>query len=164
MTVGYGMLPLLLLMADIAPPGAFPSPWAQFSRSRSLVHVTETVDIATADKGSRAAFRYRMRLTRQTLNGALQVRYADSAKCPAIQSVISSMKNIKVPAPAPFGSWDGLLRIRVHDGIEYSLSAPSSDSNGQMTISSNLGSPLAAWVDTSLKKLELFWIATPIQQ
>ena len=157
------MLPLLVLMADIAPPDAFLSSWAQFSRSRSLIYVTETVDVATAERGSNNTFRYRLRLTRKTLNGVPQVRYADSVNCPAIQNVITSMKSIKMPAPAPYGLWDGPLRIRVHDGIGYSLSAPSSDSNGQMTISSNMGSSLAAWVDTSLKKLERCWMAAPIQ-
>jgi hypothetical protein len=63
------MLPLIVLMADIAQPDAFLSSWAQFSRSRSLVYVTETVDIATAHKGSNTAYRYRLRLTRKALNG-----------------------------------------------------------------------------------------------
>jgi hypothetical protein len=157
------MLPLLIFLADIAQPDAFLSSWAQFSRSRSLIYVTETVDVATAERGDSTAYRYRLRLIRKTLNGVPQVQYADSVKCPAIQNVITSMKSLKMPAPAPYGSWDGRLRIRVHDGIGYSLSAPSSDSNGQMTISSNMGSPLAAWVDTSLKKLEPCWKAVPVQ-
>jgi hypothetical protein len=155
------MLPLLVLMADIAPPDAFLSSWAQFSRSRSLIYVIETVDVATVERGSANTFRYKLRLTRKNLKGARQVRYADSGNCPAIQNVIKSMKSLKMPAPAPYGWWDGPLRLRVQDGIGYSLSAPSSDSNGQMTISSNMGSPLAAWVDSALKKLEPCWIAAP---
>ena len=155
------MLPLLVVMADIAPPDAFPSSWAQFSRSRSLIFVTEDVDIALAERGSNTTYRYRLRLTRRTLNGVPQVRYADSVKCPAIQNVITSMKSLKMPAPAPYGWWDGPGRVIMEDGIRYSLSAPASDINGEMTISANMGSPLAAWVDSSLNKLELCWTNAP---
>ncbi|WP_375509253.1 hypothetical protein, partial [uncultured Caballeronia sp.] len=61
------------------------------------------------------------------------------------------MADIKMPSPAPYGVL-GSSDIITSDGTDYSLTAPSSDNMGNITVTSNEGSPLAAWIDSSLKQ------------
>ncbi len=150
------MLTVLLASVISAAPSDLPRSWAQFSRSGALNHVSETVDIATGDKGKDAEFRYVLRRTKLTLSAEPEVAWADSETCPAVRSVIVAMRGIQMPSPAPYGLPDGSAVITL-DGTGYSLTAPSSDNMGKLTISSNIGSPLASWVDTSLKQLESCW-------
>ncbi|WP_448664218.1 hypothetical protein ACG3SL_05950 [Sphingomonas sp. CJ20] len=150
------MLPALLLLLQAAPEPSLPRQWAEFSRAGALSHVRETVAIATADRQGATQFRYRLRLTRETLGKPNEVRWADSAECPAIHAVMAKMRDIRMPAPAPFGV-PGDNAVIVLDGVGYSLTAPSSDAAGALTIRSNMGSSLAAWVDASLSQLAPCW-------
>jgi hypothetical protein len=43
------------------------------------------------------------------------------------------------------------------DGTGYSLRAPTGFANGTLTITSNVGSPLAAWIDGAFRTLEPCW-------
>ena len=150
------MLALLLAFTSNAAQPELPRQWAQFSRSGALSHVSETVDIATGDNGNSADFRYILRFTKRSLRGDPQIAWADSATCPAVRSVMVSMRNIRMPSPTPYGLPGQAMTITL-DGTGYSLTAPSSDNMGKLTISSNIGSPLASWVDASLKQLESCW-------
>jgi len=150
------MLAVLLALVNGPVLPELPRQWAQFSRSGSLNHVSETIDIATGDRGEDAEFRYILRRTKNSLNAEPEIAWADSATCPAVRSVIASMRKIQVPSPAPYGL-EGESTAITLDGTGYSLTAPSSDNMGKLTISSNIGTPLAAWVDTPLKQLETCW-------
>lgn len=150
------MLAFLLVLLGSDLQSELPRKWAQFSRAGALNHVTETIEIATGRGTTGAEFRYTLRLTRRALEAKPEIRWADSATCPAVRSVIVAMRDIKMPSPAPYGLPDRSASITL-DGTAYSLTAPSSDDMGSLTISSNTGSSLAAWVDTSLKQLESCW-------
>lgn len=153
------MLPItLLLLLGAETPAARPEPWASFSRSGALSHVRETVEIATGKRRSKTEFPYMLRYTRTVLQGAPTIIDADIASCPAIGAVVASMQTLKMPTPAPYGLPTDSLSITA-DGALYTLSAPSSDTMGRFTISSNVGSPLAAWVDAALRQLSPCWSA-----
>jgi hypothetical protein len=152
------MLILLFVLADGASQTELPRQWAQFSRAGALSHVSETVDIATGDRAGSKEFPYTLRFTRRRLDAIPEIRWADSATCPAIRTVIADMPNIRMPAPAPYGLPDQPLTITM-DGARYALSAPSSDNMGRMSLSSNVGSPLAVWIDAAFEKLKPCWQA-----
>jgi hypothetical protein len=154
------MLSLLLALQVAPAPPELPRQWAQFSRAGALSHVRETVDIATGPRSEARAFRYTLRFTRQRGDAAPVTSWTDSATCPAVRAVIADMPNIKMPQPAPYGLSDGPLSVTM-DGTRYALSAPSSDNMGRVSISSNVGSPLAAWVDTAFEKLKPCWQTKP---
>jgi hypothetical protein len=154
------MLPVIFVLLQSAAQPELPRQWAQFSRSGALSHVSETVDIATADRGNSRAFRYTLRLTRARLGAEPTVTWADSASCPAVQPVIAGMRDIRMPTPAPYGVPGGEAMTLTLDGARYTLAAPSSDNMGRLTISSNIGSPLAAWVDAALQQLAPCWTGT----
>jgi hypothetical protein len=153
------MLTLLLVLATAAAQPDLPRQWAQFSRAGALSHVRETVDIATGNRSGSKEFPYTLRFTIRRLDGIPEISWADSTTCPAIPALMADMPNIKMPSPAPYGLPDQPLMITV-DGATYTLSAPSSDSMGRLTISSNVGSPLAAWVDAAFVKLKPCWKPT----
>ncbi|WHU01330.1 hypothetical protein [Sphingomonas sp. NIBR02145] len=153
------MLAVLLAFMNDPALSDLPRQWAQFSRTGALNHISENIDIATGDRGTDAEFRYILRRTKNSLNAVPEIAWADSATCPAVRSVIASMRKIQVPSPAPYGLEDKSTALTL-DGTGYSLTAPSSDNMGKLTISSNIGTPLAAWVDTSLKQLEACWRTT----
>lgn len=149
------MLAILALLAATADQAPLPMQWAQFSRSPALRGVSETVDVATGNRVSNE-FPYRLRLTIYPKQGEPTVKWTNSAACPAARVVVASMTSIKMPSPAPYGVPGGSQSITV-DGTQYSLTAPSSDNMGKITISSNVDSPLAAWIDASLKQLAPCW-------
>jgi hypothetical protein len=159
LTMELPMLPILLVLAEVAAQAPLDRQWAQFSRAGALSHVREVVEIATGHQKGSTGFPYKLRFTRRTLDGNLEVKWTDSATCPAAPSVIASMQNIKMPSLAPYGVSSESMVITL-DGTGYSLTAPSSDNMGKITISSNVGSPLAAWIDATFKKLESCWKAT----
>jgi hypothetical protein len=68
------------------------------------------------------------------------------------------MRNIPVPKFAPIGSSGGAPVII--DGIAYSLRSYSDE--GTLTAETNLGTPLATWIEEALKVLDSCWTkATP---
>jgi len=150
------MLTVLLALVNGAASADLPRQWAQFSRSGALSHVSETVDIATDDRGKDSKFRYVLRRTKRKLNAEPEVVWADSETCPAVRSLIVAMRTIQMPSPAPYGLPGESAAITL-DGTGYSLTAPSSENMGKLTISLNIGSSLASWVDSSLKQLESCW-------
>jgi hypothetical protein len=67
------------------------------------------------------------------------------------------MAAVNLPAPAPYGIGKGSYIVL--DGIEYRLKAPASYAGapGTVEITSNIGTPLANWVEASLVALEPCW-------
>jgi hypothetical protein len=146
MATGLG-LALMLLQPSMAAPE-----FATFSKSASLIYITETARISLIQPTTAAGRRsYGIRYTWQRqFPATTKTKWIDSAECPVIDEVIASMNGLEMPHPTPYGV--GIPPPIVVDGTTYSLT-PSSYSNGQLTISSNIGSPLAAWIDDAFAKI-----------
>lgn len=149
------MLLIIALLQTAVPLPPLPRRWAQFSRAGALNHITETVEIATGDRDASNDFPYRLRLIKQSTEGN-EVWMADSENCPVILDVVKSMKNIKMPTFAPYGI-PGQSTKSMFDGTGYSLSAPTSDIAGEVTVSSNNRSSIAIWIDASFIQLTPCW-------
>lgn len=143
---------------DTFAEGAF----AHFSRALVLAHSSETVDVAIVHAPySTTAPAYVMRLTRRRLQRPDELFWADSRTCPAMRPVLDTMRALESPHPQvpgidPYG--DIIL-----DGAGYRLTVRARFANGQdgdLTYSSNVGTPLAAWVGRSLAALAPCWSAT----
>lgn len=126
--------------------------FAQFVRSQSLIYITETVDISI-DRSERAnPLQYKIRYRwRQQMNSKQIDVDSDSRDCPAIRQIVATMAKIPMPQPAPVldsePSGPPML-----DGNYYELRVPSSF-KGRVSITSNVGTPLAVWVDDALTAL-----------
>lgn len=168
------MIPALMLLAALPPaPAILPAPlppapapdpfgqraWAHFSRSPALRGTSERVDVATSgvDPKSHVLF-YAMRLTRTRFSQPDTVLWADSRTCPAVRPALAALGTLAMPRPsAPGIDPPGDM---VLDGVGYALAMPgrfAGGGEGQFSVSSNIGTPLAAWVDRSLKALEPCW-------
>lgn len=141
------MIPLVLALVASATDEA----WAEFSRADPLSQVNETVEVRSVP--GRAE--YQLTYTRQSKRKT-ETFTTTSTICPYARPVIGSMRGLNMPPLAPFGV-DGNRRGSVQDGAMYTLRAPTDSSDGQITVSSNIGTPLAAWEDKALGALELCW-------
>jgi hypothetical protein len=128
--------------------------WGHFARSGTLSHLDEQVSIAN-DSTENNQFEFKLRYTRTSLNDK-EILWANSRTCPAIKPLLRSMRDIQMPKPQPFGIDDMDAEITL-DGAGYVLDVPSNFANGRLTISSNVGSPLATWIDGALKALDRCW-------
>lgn len=160
---------LLVLLLQAASP-VLPQPradgfsqraWGHFSRSPLLGHASEIVDV-TIDYDRRThASTYALRLTRKRFSQAGEVLWADSRTCPAVRRVLTSMQTLALPSITVPGldRYPGNIVI---DGVAYSLRAPAlfvGRGGGQAVFTSNVGTPLATWVDRSLAALGPCWSA-----
>lgn len=148
------IFPLLLAAAATQGPS-----WAHFSRAQMLAGIDERVEIFSGRRNG-GDFRYIFSLSTTKHKGHPAIQWADSTSCPAIPAIVAGMRRIAMPRPAPYGV-PGEPAVIVVDGSMYELAAPSSDVMGQMTISSNEGSPLSAWVDAALTRLGPCWSTSP---
>ncbi len=159
------LLAFALQVADApsAPRDTFAErAFAHFSRAPALAHSSETVDVALAYAPySTAPAAYTMRLTRRRFRQPDAIVWADSRSCPAMRQVLDTMRALASPHPQvpgidPYG--DIIL-----DGTGYRLTTKArfaGGCDGHLTYSSNIGTPLAAWVDRSLAALAPCWSAT----
>ena len=148
------MILILLMQTAQVDAVTLPGAWATFTRAGALSHVNETVEIAT-DNTERDHFDYKLRFTRTTLRDR-EILWTNSRTCPAVRPMLQQMRDIAMPRPAPYGV-EGEETEIVMDGAYYELQAPSNFSNGNLTITSNVGSPLATWVDDAFVKLAACW-------
>jgi hypothetical protein len=153
------LLVLASLAATPAPDSFAQRAWGRFSRYVYLRHSGETVEIATAAADPQThVLSYTMRLTRTRFSQPDEVLWADSRTCAAMRPVLVAMQDVPMPRPSVPGLDKNDINI-VLDGADYRLRVPGRFGAGgaQLEISSNVGTPLAAWVGRSLAALEPCW-------
>ncbi|WP_010184185.1 hypothetical protein [Sphingomonas sp. PAMC 26605] len=164
---GIAMLLALALQAASTLPapgdGFAEHAFAHFSRAPALAHSSETVDVALAYVPySTAPAAYTMRLTRRRFQQSDAIFWADSRSCPAMRPVLDAMRAVALPNPrVPGIDSDGDI---IMDGAGYRLTTMARFADGQdgeLGYSSNVGTPLAAWVDHSLAALARCWSSRP---
>jgi hypothetical protein len=83
--------------------------------------------------------------------------WAESRTCPAVVPMLAAARRIPMPRVAPYGVSDDPI-IVTGDGRSYMLQAPATwPSVGEVTVTSNEGTPLAEWMNASLTALEPCW-------
>ena len=139
-------LALLAVQAQPADDG-----WARFSAHHYLPHVDIDVAIGTtrSDKGD---VTYWVRRSTRRPRQWVEVSSTDSVRCPAILEMVRSMRDLPVPRPAP-PLQDSTDIVVTADGTGYELHAPIASPGMDVTLSSNVGTPLADWVEGSLTAL-----------
>lgn len=142
----------MMLAAALSPDLVVPSAdIARFERSASLIYITDTVTIST-DKPDPTTNTMTYKAHYTWLAQVQDLRreaWIDSRTCPQLADVVTSMKAIEMPKPAP----DMVSRPMTLDGVYYALETVTDFSNGTVKVVSNVGSPLATWVDNALAKL-----------
>lgn len=136
--------------------------WAEFGIDASRSRSSRLVEIGTIPRSAgETGLAYWLRLTERSADGTEQVRYTDTRACAAASSVIAAMEELQVPSGrAPHNSQ---VRFLTLDGAHYTLRMPVDlgEGRGEVSLSSNIDTPLAAFVDESLVRLEKCWSVTP---
>lgn len=159
----------LLMFAAAASGGSNSlAPWATFSRAMAFEPTFVQVEIGTACGTGHTNCLYWFRRSVISRNSAAKaVDWTDTRRCPAALQVIEEMATVPPPTIKP-PRIDGKAEdiIITADGGSYVLesSARYDRTIGpEIKFSSNVGTPLAKWVDRSLSALNPCWSATPTQ-
>lgn len=135
--------------------------FAHFSRHPALVrdHAHVAVGVLERDRQSGQTIYWACRTT-ETREGK-SVTWTDSRACPALRGVLLDMRQLPRPVIAVPGMEDAPLPLTL-DGVDYRLSTTAHYASGgvELSFNSNVGSPLAAWVEASLRSLDRCWTAT----
>lgn len=143
-----------LLVVSPIPSNLGPA-WAEFSRAPAARLTKTNVEVGTLGydrQRARLDFWLRRTVTRG-INQEEQIVWTDTRTCARARPLLASIRDIPVPKFAPIGSSKGPPVIL--DGIGYSLKTYSDD--GMLTEGTNIGTPLAEWIEAALKTLEPCW-------
>ena len=150
---------MTLIIAALVAVSPIPSElgpaWAVFSQAPALRHTTTKVEVGTLgyDKGRGQLDFWLRRTVSKPLGAGEDVTWADTRSCAGARPLLASIRDIPVPKFAPIGSSGG-APVTV-DGISYSLRTYSDE--GHLTAETNIGTPLANWVEGALKTLSGCW-------
>jgi hypothetical protein len=138
------------------------TPWAEFSARPMLARrVTETIVQVGALPldGAGEGFEHWFRKTTRFFGGGARVQWTDTRSCAAARAVLSNMHALEMPRLVGGGA----IEVRA-DGVLYALTADAryrSGRQGQLSVNTPGGTPLADWVERSLAELEACWSHLP---
>jgi hypothetical protein len=150
------MMPLMLAAgATFDPQSSFA--WAEFSADPSRGGEAHKVEIGTVPgRTEPGEYVYWLRLT-TSKGGQDVVSYADTRTCSAAKEVIARMEGLGVAQGAAPHNW-GNIAITA-DGTLYRVRMPVryGDLTGEAMLRTNVGTPVAAFVEQSLNDLRPCW-------
>lgn len=154
------MLPLFAA-AFALPSVDLTHPWLTFTREPALERNITTVDVGPLQNTQKKLIYVFRRTFRH--GESTEVSWADTRTCPAAMWVVEEAINVPPPRVQVPGVADpeaGNAVTLTMDGIGYSLSGGArygSRISSTIRFTSSMGTPLAAWVEESLRRLELCW-------
>ena len=156
------MIGTALIALAAAAPGLGDG-FAQFSRSPALrkERVEVAVGVLGTDRASGKTLYWARRVV--TDRSGPVTTFADSNTCPSIHHVLDGLAKLEVPTPqVPGLNQPDEFKI-IMDGTGYRLTASTQYAGqlGQVTFGSNIDTPLAAWIDDSLARLQGCWTHLP---
>ncbi|MEA3045880.1 MAG: hypothetical protein QOJ53_212 [Sphingomonadales bacterium] len=155
------MLPFLIaatLSAQIAPAPLLVRPGLLRVRISSALGRSEIeVEIGVLQR-QRSTRHYWFRRA-SARDGFGPPEYATTAECPIAHDRLESLEQIPMPVPDLPGFGRESTQI-ILDGAQYVLETPALHQDGQsgdLKLTSNVGSPLARWIDALIAALEPCW-------
>lgn len=153
---------MLVVLAGATQPteraGNYPA--LMFSRDPQLRGVREEVQIGLLDydaktKGSTIWAQH----SSKSRNGMVITRWTESRTCPALIESMQILRSLEMPRPDPPGIPALASEITV-DGVSYNLEGYGAfgAASARYALSSNLGTPLALWIDATLENLQPCWV------
>lgn len=130
-----------------------------FDDTTSKVTVAAPADLETLE---RETYLFRRSVTSRE-NGGTLYSYTSTSACPAALRPLRQFARLRMPRPhlPAFGREEG---ITVMDGAQYVLRGHAMHANGEIRdfeIESNVGTPLAQWVDSMVAALQRCWTPAP---
>ena len=135
-------------------------PLLTFSRAPSFDPRKVKVEVGVIRAGSRSNYWLKRTVVQKN---AKSVWWTDTVRCPAARTVLVEARNLAMPRVSVPGLENDELII-TGDGVLYQLVGSAEypgESAYDFEMQSNSGSPLAQWVDNSLRSLEPCWTTAP---
>lgn len=129
--------------------------WAKFSAHHALSHVDVDVEVGTAEQAAGEPV-YWIRRSIRKLRQKSQTTQVDTKSCPQMLRALRALRDLPMPRPN-LPPLPGDEVIITADGTAYSLTISAAypgASAGDVTVASNVDTPLAAWVDDALATLD----------
>ena len=154
------MFVVVALLVSAAASGTEPTrpTWITVTKDPAAVREKTTLAFGTLGVVRHKPFQlaYYAKRTIQRREDAPQVQWASSSSCPALTTSLGRLRNLSAPRidvpgfPPVKGGMDENV---VTDGIIYTLKLD------RLSYSTNIGSGLADWTETTLRALEPCWRA-----
>lgn len=152
---------LLAVTAILAQP-TFPTgcTGVQFSRAPAMAGRTERVSICPDPDGGRGDVLFRRSSTARGVPATIS--YARTSTCPAARAQLEALESLTMPRPDVPGFRDE-LQVNTLDGASFRLEAPAlyGPRRTDLILESNVGTPLARWISTTLAALAPCWREPP---
>jgi len=152
----------LLAMFASATSGDI-DPYLSFSRAPAFDHRVTTVEIGTLE-ASGAEWQYWFRRT-VSLGKRKATSWTETRNCPAARWVVEEAAKLEPPnllIPGVREKSVGDAIVVTADGVGYTVIADMSHygerKTDELRFGTNVNTPLAAWVDESLRRLEACWV------
>ena len=131
-------------------------PWMTFSRSPAFDRRVVIVEVGTLKRADEIGYWFKR--TVRTSNSKA-VWWTDTTRCGDARSILVAVRRLEMPrVEVPFLEKDEI--IITADGVGYGLQArgeyPGTSAH-PLEVYSNEGTPLASWVNQSLRTLEACW-------
>ena len=148
----------IAFLLSVAASGTQPSrpPWITVTKDPATVRERTTLAFGTLGVARQKPFElaYYAKRTIQRREEAPQVQWAESSSCPALTTSLGRLRDLSAPRidlpgfpPVEGGMYENI----VIDGIIYTLKLD------RLSFSTNIGSGLAEWTETTLRALEPCW-------
>ncbi len=149
----------LLLAALAAAQPVMDCDTISFSRSPALRRSSEQVGICNDPDSTPTA---RHHLFRRTTTNPERITYASTRTCPAARAQLEALERLELPVPDVPGLGNDLQVITM-DGAGYRLRANAlyGQHGADIAVGSNIGTPLARWIDATLAALAPCWRDRP---
>lgn len=149
-------MPLIAtLVGAAALASANDDSWAKFSAHHALSHVDVDVEIGWGERTQGEPV-YTIRRSIRKLRQKAQTTQTDTKSCPRMLAALRALRDLPMPRPS-MPPLPGDEVIITADGTAYSLTISATypgASAGDLTVGSNVDTPLAAWVDDALATLD----------
>jgi len=157
----------LAALAARAEPVWAPPPLVTFERYPLLYGDRVKVDVELLPPPKAGPRQYAFKRVFVGPNGEDegQPYYTDTIYCPQALRSLQQLTNLPGPQPGMEGLEKGPAEGSLRDGVVYRLSVATTPpySFGDMTLRSNTGTPLARWVNETLKTLKPCWRPTQLK-
>ncbi len=138
------------------------SSFATFSIRRAFEDTTTEITLGTSESLQPGNYLFRRRIT-SAGGDHVEYAYTNSRDCSAALVPVRRLRRLRMPHPDVPDLSGNEYGIVVTDGARYVLEGHAMHPGnylGDYRIESNVGTPLARWIDTMLAALEPCWSAT----
>jgi len=138
------------------------SPILTFSAHPERARVTTQVDVGLLRSRSGVKHYWFRRTVKPDNSHVVETRWADTRSCPAGRVALEELTTLEAPRPYVYGLDGRYDLMLIADGVTYRMETDTAPPfhNGKMKLQSNVGTPLARWVEATTTKLSGCWAKT----